>query len=93
VIHLSRGGASVRADLEATEYVQIDDLVGIRFRFGQGPSPREIVVDARFRHAEPDGQMAILGFEFVDLEESQQARADLEALREIAEELRLAGRA
>lgn len=65
VINMSAGGVYVRADLEAARYIEVGDLIGIRVSFG-GEMSESIVMDATFRHAERDGDMVLLGFQFVE---------------------------
>ena len=87
LINLSKGGALIRANQEAAKYVETGDLTGLAIGFGEGDDWEEIVVEARFRHAAPDGEMALLGFEFVHLQDSEETQMALEAIRLIVDEL------
>ena len=90
VVNLSKGGAYVRASLEAAKYLEVGDLMGFCFSVGEGEDREEIVVDAQFRHSQPDSEMALLGFEFIDLGESEEARESLDLLWAVVEALRAA---
>ena len=78
---LSAGGLLVRVSGEAARYMDSGDIVGICLTFGA--EERSIYLDAQLRHSDPDGEMALMGFQFVDLE-TDYAR---EALGVIADKL------
>jgi len=86
-MNLSTGCICIRTNSEAAKYTDLGDVVGIRMTFGGGKG--EIVIDAQFRHVEPDGAMALLGFQFVDSDQSARVKAAREAVREKVIELDL----
>ena len=66
VMDLSAGGILVRASGEASGYIEPGDIVGICITFGG--EGQAAYLDAQSRHHGADGEMAMLGFQFVDLE-------------------------
>ena len=76
---LSAGGFQVRTAAEAPAFLETGFIMGCRLSFGADGS--EIVyADAQFRHAQPDGDMALIGFQFVGLDQSEQGREALGTL-------------
>ena len=65
VMDMSTGGVCIRADVEAARYIDVGDLIGVRVTFG-GDLSDGILMDATLRHAEKDGQMVLMGFQFVE---------------------------
>ena len=66
----------------AARYIEPGDIVGVCLAFGA--DGRGVYLDAQLRHSDPDGEMALMGLQFVDLE-TDYAR---EALAVIADKLR-----
>lgn len=64
VLDISKGGMLVRTSYGAAKYVEVGDIVGVQITFGGNEMP--IVVDAQVRHCARDGEMALIGLEFVD---------------------------
>ncbi|MHC4561481.1 MAG: flagellar brake protein [Planctomycetota bacterium] len=85
VIDLSVGGALLRTDREAAEYIQAGDLVGVRVTFGD--TEGAAILDAQLRHAQPDNEMAMLGLQFVDTERSEETLTALGLIHAKVEEL------
>ena len=85
LIDLSTGGLLVRVSIGAARYIEPGDIVGICLAFGA--DGRNVYLDAQLRHSDPDGEMALMGFQFVDVE-TDYAR---EALAVIADKLREQG--
>ncbi len=76
---LSLGGLLVRVSGEAARYIGLGDIVGICLTFGA--EDRSVYLDAQLRHYNPDGEMALIGFQFVDLV-ADYARDAIEAIAE-----------
>ena len=85
LIDLSTGGLLVRVSIEAARHIEPGDIVGICLAFGA--DGRSVYLDAQLRHNAPDGEMALMGFQFVDVE-ADYAR---EVLAVIADKLREQG--
>jgi len=82
VTNLSAGGFQAQADPATTTVLEIGDIVGVRLSFG--PGEQTVFSDARFRHAQLDGQTVLLGFQFLGLAETASGR---EALKVISEKV------
>jgi len=86
VTNISAGGFQLCTEDQACEWLEIGDIVGVRLVFGTGQET--IFVDAQFRHAEaasadpdqPDGQKAMLGFQFVGLGHSAEGKAAMKMI-------------
>ena len=65
VTNLSAGGFQMRTSECASAEMDLDDIVGVRLGFGAGQET--VYADAQFRHAQPDGEMTLIGFQFVGL--------------------------
>jgi c-di-GMP-binding flagellar brake protein YcgR len=76
VLNISAGGFQMRTTKEAPLAVDVNDIVGVRLVFGTGQET--VYADAQFRHAQPDGSMSLLGFQFVGLAESIEGQATLQ---------------
>ncbi|MHC4561480.1 MAG: flagellar brake protein [Planctomycetota bacterium] len=78
VSNISAGGFQlVCQDLSAPK-LHAGDTVGVRLMFGIGEET--CFADAQFRHAETEGDTAILGFQFVGLAHSSKGRSALQKL-------------
>ena len=86
VVDISAGGFRFCTEGRACEYLEIDDIVGVRLVFGAGRET--IFVDAQFRHAEatsagpdqPENLKALLGFQFIGLSHSAEGREALKTI-------------
>jgi len=68
VINLSAGGFLVRTSYEAGKYVEVGDIVGVQIAFdGNENTPP---VDAQIRHCARDGEMALIGVQFLETDET-----------------------
>ena len=84
VIDLSAGGFSVRVDNEAAEVLEAGAIVGVRLAFGTAEDTT--FTDAQYRHAEPDGEMTLMGFQFIGLAQTSEGQKALKMiLRKMAE--------
>jgi len=81
VLDLSAGGCYVRTNREVSRYMDVGDVVGMRLTFGMGDNPEEILTDAQYRRSDPDGTMSLVGFQFVDIDESDQTREAHERIK------------
>ncbi len=79
---LSAGGFQVRSSAEASRCLETGDIVGVRIVFGA--ADESIFADAQYRHSQPDGEMALLGFQFVGLMETPEGQ---EAMQLIAQKV------
>jgi len=80
VSDLSAGGFQVRAAAEAVAFLEAGFTMGVRLSFGA--TGEDIVyADAQFRHAQDDGDMSLIGFQFLALSQSDEGQ---EALRTVA---------
>jgi len=73
VTNLSAGGFQLRTTQEATRFLEVGDVVGIRIVFGA--ADETVYADAQFRHWEPgegDGAPALMGFQFIGLAQSHE---------------------
>lgn len=81
VLDLSEGGCYVRTNREISRYIEIGDIVGLQLTIGQGDAPEQILIDAQFCRSDPDGEMLMVGLQFIDIEESQQTREAHEMIK------------
>ena len=88
VLNLNAGGCCVRTDGEAGRYLAPGDIVGLRRLFVE--DDEEVVLDAQLRHAEPDGKMVLLGFQFAELDDSERTARALAVIRAKAGEYQAA---
>ena len=73
VTNLSAGGFQLRTTQEATRFLEVGDVVGVRVVFGA--ADETVYADAQFRHWEPgdgDGAPALMGFQFIGLAQSHE---------------------
>jgi len=81
VLDLSEGGCYVRTDSEVSRYIEIGDIVGLQLTIGQGDAPEQILIDAQFCRSDPDGEMLMVGLQFIDIEESEQTHEAHEKIK------------
>lgn len=86
ILNMSTGGMLLRSSYEAAKYVEIGDIVGMHILLGNDEPAA--FVDAQLRHCARDGEMALMGLQFVEMPQSEEAGAGLQLLREKIEELR-----
>lgn len=85
ILNISKGGLMVRTSYEAAKYVDVGDILGLQVTFdGEEASA---LVDAQVRHSAPDGEMALIGIQFVETEQASQDTAGIEAIRRRVAEL------
>lgn len=75
VTNLSAGGFQVRVARTSPDVLDVGDAVGARIAFGV--DGETVYVDARCRHALPEGDDALLGFQFMGLDQTLGGRAAL----------------
>ena len=79
ILNISGGGLLVRTSYEAAKYVEVGDVVGVQVSLGGTEQPA--LVDAQVRHCERDGEMALIGMQFVETVGGPEANAGIEAIR------------
>jgi c-di-GMP-binding flagellar brake protein YcgR len=84
VRNLSAGGVQVAVEPAVAEQLESGDFLGVHISFGAGDGA--VQADAQFRHTEiADGQ-ALLGLQFVGLEQTQRGQQTLLSIsRRVAE--------
>jgi len=83
VMDISAGGFQVSTSADLTDMFVVGETVGLRISFGS--DDLSVFAEAQFRHAEGIPEGALLGFQFVGLDQSSSGRA---ALQVIAEKVR-----
>jgi hypothetical protein len=78
VIDMSRGGIMVRADRQAGLFIDGGDIVGIELDFTA--DGKIVYLDAQRRNCQEDGEMVLLGFQFVDVDRTEYARRAVELI-------------
>ena len=81
VLDLSEGGCYVRTSREVSRYIEIGDIVGLQLTIGQGQAPEHILTNAQFCRSDPDGEMSMVGLQFIDVDESEQTRGAHEKIK------------
>lgn len=81
VLDLSEGGCYVRTSRQISRYIEVGDIVGLQLTIGEGEQAEEILVDAQFCRGDPDGEMMMVGFQFIDVDLSEQTRGAHEKIR------------
>ena len=81
VLNLSEGGCYVRTSREVSRYIEIGDIVGLQLTIGEGDAPEQILIDAQFCRSDPDGEMSMVGLQFIDIDESEQTREAHEKIK------------
>lgn len=87
VMDLSAGGCFIRTNSEAARYMEVGDIVGLRITFGA--DNQEVLLDGQFRHSAPDGRMALVGFQFVDVDETPTSSHAWEVIKKKVSEMAL----
>ena len=81
MMDISNGGACIRVTAKAAACLNVGDLVGFRMTFDYDVD-NAIVMDATLRHTQEDGEMVLMGFQFVEGDFSPRTVEAFEALRE-----------
>lgn len=89
VTNLSAGGIQIATDASSLDYMDVGDLVGARIAFGT--ERQSVNVDAVFRHGEEQGERALLGFQFIGLDVTQDGQEALKFISDQVRELEKAG--
>ncbi|MCD6304106.1 MAG: PilZ domain-containing protein, partial [Planctomycetes bacterium] len=85
IINISAGGLLVRTTYEAAKYVETGDIVGVHVLLG-GDEEDSVFVDAQIRHCARDGEMALIGMQFVENENIPEMSAGIEHIRRLIAE-------
>jgi len=80
ILNISNGGLMIRTSYEAAKYVEVGDIVGLHVMFDGEEQPAS--VDAQVRHSAPDGEMALIGLQFVETEETPENTAGIDRIRQ-----------
>jgi hypothetical protein len=72
LVDLSRQGFAVRTSWDAGGYLEVGDIIGARMLFDGHQLP--IYVNAQLRHAFMEGNMGVLGFQFVGMGDTDEGR-------------------
>ena len=84
ILNMSHGGMLVRATFDAVKCVEIGDVVGIHITLG---GEEAAMVDGQLRHCAGDGEMALIGVQFLEASQSVETVASLERIRQRMETL------
>ncbi len=79
VLNLSTGGLLVRASFEAVKYVEVGDILGVHVHFGTGKA--DATLDGQVRHCDRDGEMALIGIQFIELAEALDGNRAIQAIK------------
>ncbi|HUS93185.1 MAG TPA: PilZ domain-containing protein [Phycisphaerae bacterium] len=79
VLNISTGGLLVRTTFEAARYVDTGDILGVQILLGTRIPAT--VVDAQVRHCGQDGEMAMIGMQFVHADDDPASNAGIEVIR------------
>jgi c-di-GMP-binding flagellar brake protein YcgR len=78
VSDISAGGLQILTDANIASALHGENSVGMRLVFGAGD--QTVYADAQFRHVEPAGDKALVGFQFVGLAQTPQGRHALDLI-------------
>jgi c-di-GMP-binding flagellar brake protein YcgR len=76
LVDISVSGFQVRASADAARFLEPGDIVGVRFLFGLEEEP--VYINAQFRRATFENNVANMGFQFAGVEQSLETMASLE---------------
>lgn len=79
ILNVSTGGLLVRTSYEAAKYVEVGDILGVHMTFGG--TEQSVFVDAQLRHCARDGEMALVGLQFVEDPVRPESNAGVETIR------------
>jgi hypothetical protein len=88
ILNVSSGGLLVRASYEAAKYVEVGDILGVHITFGE--SGQSVFVDAQLRHCARDGEMALVGLQFVEDPVRPESNVGVRTIRKMITEQRAA---
>lgn len=89
VANLSAGGFQMIVGADSANALEVGDPAGVRLAFGA--AGETVYADAQFRHAEIDGEKAMLGFQFIGLGQTPEGCDALDMISaKVAEYHRLA---
>jgi len=92
VANLSAGGFRLLAEAPTAEALDVGDTVGLRLSFAV--AEEAVYADAQIRHVETDAGSAVLGFQFIGLDQTAKGKRAMELLAaKIAEYQRAADQA
>lgn len=86
VVNLSLGGLQVRTAVTARDYFEPGDVVNLAITFDQDDDP--ITLAAYFRSGANDGDMALMGFEFIALDALPERTAAFDLIRKKVSEFK-----
>jgi c-di-GMP-binding flagellar brake protein YcgR len=86
VLNISMGGFQMRTVRTVTNFLETGDLVNVNIAFDADSPP--LPLEAHYRHGQPDGNMALLGFEFLPLMMTDEGRKLSELIRQKIEQLK-----
>jgi hypothetical protein len=78
VSDISAGGLQILTDANVASAFQMENPVGMRLVFGAGD--QTVYADAQFRHVQPAGDKAMIGFQFIGLAQTPQGRHALDLI-------------
>lgn len=81
ILNVSTGGVLVRTGYEAAKYVEVGDILGVHITFGG--SEESVFVDAQLRHCARDGEMALVGLQFVEDPDRPENNVGVETIRKM----------
>jgi hypothetical protein len=90
ILDISLGGLLLRTARDATQFIDVGDIVGVQLVLGS--EDETVTLAAQLRHHQPDGEMNLVGFQFVGLGRTPESRAAIELIRREIIETELAGR-
>jgi len=89
VINFSAGGCRLLAEASAGDVLEIGDAVGLRLSFAVGQ--QAVYADAQLRHIETDADKALLGFQFLGLDQTAAGQRTMDILAAKVVEYQRAG--
>ena len=87
VLDLCEGGCYIRTNREVSRYIEVGDIVGLQLTIGEGEAIEHILIDAQFCRSDPDGEMSMVGLQFIGVDDSEQIRGAHEKIRAKLREL------
>ena len=85
ILDLSAGGLLLRTSYEAGKYVDVGDIVGVQIVFEDNEEP--ILIDTQVRHCERDGEMALIGVQFIETDQAPDNISGIATIRQKIAEL------
>jgi hypothetical protein len=75
LVDISRQGFAVRTGWDSGQYLEVGDIIGARLLFEGHQVP--VYANGQLRHAFMEGNMGVLGFQFVGMEDTDEGRSAL----------------